>query len=257
MADSPAASVGTSPGGAQFASPGASAPETALLAGFFPERRADSDSSSSGTSSYDQSGTDDEDEAGSELHKTCQSAFTVASTSRVNGQRKDMAVKAVSTGGSLLGVGAVDAHGKVRKASRQLSFAALDPLPFWPPIGSEWIEDGVCGLCEATLDATPWGRATCPGCSVVDVCRFQRHPFKPLLLDWHPDIPVSRVVPQADEPTPTYQAIAPTPPMGKRAGLRGVAVPKMFSLAAAFKQGDPQAMQKSMSMPRGNTSQPK
>lgn len=261
-AASPTGSRGTSPGGAQHAAPGANAPETTLV-GFFPERR-DSSSSSSATSSCDHSGTDDE----SELMHTA--------TSRVNGQGKESMVKAMTTGVSLLGVGAADTHGKVRASRRLSRFTSVDTLPSWPLIGSDWIEGGVCGLCEAALDTTPWGRATCPGCSVVDVCRFQRHPFKPLLLDWHPDVSASKVVPHADEPTLTYQAVAPTPPMGKRAGLRGVTVTKMFAISAAFSPagstapsrvlrpqvqgsalGDSQATQKSVTMPRKNTSQPK
>jgi hypothetical protein len=241
-AASPSASAGTSPRSAQHAS------ETAT-AGLALESGDDSDSSCSGTSSYE-SGADGEDKVGSELHKASQ--FSPPPTVAVTqGAKKAPMMKAAST---MLAVGAADTHGKVRKASRQLSIVATSSLPLWPPIGSSWIEDGFCRLCEAALGTTPWGRATCPGCSVVDVCRFKRHPFKPLLLDWHPDISASKVVPQADEPTPTYQAIVPTPPMGKRAGLRGVTVPKMFAISAAFKQGFPQVAQISTSASTGRGS---
>mmetsp|Transcript_75699 Transcript_75699/g.133665 ORF Transcript_75699/g.133665 Transcript_75699/m.133665 type:complete len:949 (-) Transcript_75699:88-2934(-) len=50
-------------------------------------------------------------------------------------------------------------------------------------VGSPFVENGTCKVCQLAVDADGWGNLRCYGCSRLDSLALARHPLSPLLFD--------------------------------------------------------------------------
>lgn len=82
------------------------------------------------------------------------------------------------------------------------------------------IVNGVCQLCQSRSATGLWGNPRCRGCAMVDTCPFRNHLFRPLLVDWHPELRPEAAV--AVWPMKKVERVDLTPPpLGRTDMLRG------------------------------------